>query len=354
MSAEPETTGTAPIAKRSWAQRHRLALMVGGPLLLAVAGGALYLTGGRYVSTDDAYIQAGRVAVSANIAGQVTEVDVHDNEPVKKGAVLFRLDQRPLQIAVEDAKAKLQGSMLDIQALKAEYQQRVADLTAARDTLAYRQREMERQRKLAAAGISSQAQLDQARNAMQSATQGVESAQQVINSVLAKLGGNADLPVAQAPSVQAAQAMLDRADLNLSYGTVSASIDGIVTKVEQLQVGDYINAAAPVFTLVSTRNVYIEGNFKETDLAYMKPGQKATFRIDAYPGHVFSGRVASTSPGTGSSFSLLPPENASGNWVKVVQRVPVRISIDRDDSAIPLNPGLSVTVTVDTEHRRSL
>lgn len=347
-------TDTSLPPRRNWAQRHRLALMIGGPLVLAIVGAALYLTGGRYVSTDDAYIQAGRVAVSSNIAGRVVEVEVRDNQRVKKGAVLFRLDPRPLQIAVDDAKAKLAGASLDVMALKADYQQHVADLQAARDTLAYQQREFDRQTKLAASGISSKSQLDQAQHQVQSATQGAAAAQQVINNVLAKLGGDPNIEVAKTPSVEVAQAALDHALLNQSYGVIAAPMDGVVTKVEQLQVGDYINAAAPVFSLVSTDNVYVEGNFKETDLTYMKPGQAATFKIDAYPGRRFTGKVASTSPGTGSSFSLLPPENASGNWVKVVQRVPVRISIDRTDGDVPLNPGLSVTVTVDTEHRRSL
>jgi membrane fusion protein, multidrug efflux system len=154
--------------------------------------------------------------------------------------------------------------------------------------------------------------------------------------------------------VREAQAALDRAKLNYSYTTVHAPLDGIVTKVEQLQVGDYINAVVPVFALVSRQDMWVEANFKETDLAYMRPGQRATFTVDAFPGVRFTGKVHSTSPGTGASFSLLPPENSSGNWVKVVQRLPVRLSIDRGPTDLPLAAGMSVVAEVDTQHHRSL
>ncbi len=357
MTQTPEKQKPAEAKNRppTFFQRHRRRLMVGGPLLLAIAGLIFWLGSGRYMSTDDAYIQAGRVAISTNISGRVSELDVRDNQPVKKSQVLFRLDPRPLKIAIDNAAAKLAAEKLQVQSQKAEYKQRLADLKTAQDTLDYAQKEYARQEKLAASGISSKAQLDQANLSLQSAREKVAAAQEVANAALAKLGGDPDIDVNEHPDVKAAQAALDQANLNMSYATVTAPIDGVVTKVEQLQVGDYVNAAAPLFSLVSTSDIYVEGNFKETDLTYMRPGQAATFKIDAYDAREFRGIVSSISPGTGSSFSLLPPENASGNWVKVVQRVPVRIAIDRDDlNGVPLNPGLSVTVTVDTQHRRSL
>jgi membrane fusion protein (multidrug efflux system) len=339
---------------KNWAQRNRRLLMIAGPAVLVVVGLFLYLTGGRYISTDDAYIQAGRAAISTNVPGRVVEIDVKDNQVVHKGQVLFKLDPRPFKIAVDDATAKLAGAKLQINALKDEYQQRLADLKAAQDTLGYQQRELERQKKLAGSGIASQAQLDQANHTVQNAQQQGEAMQQQVNTVLAQLGGDPNIEIVQHPTVEEAQAELDRALLNQSYATVVAPMDGVVTKVEQLQPGDYLNAAMTTFLLVSDTNIYIEANFKETDLTYMRPGQQATFKIDAFSGRTFTGTVASTSPGTGSSFSLLPPENASGNWVKVVQRVPVRIAIDKSDKDIPLNAGLSVDVTVDTQHRRAL
>jgi membrane fusion protein (multidrug efflux system) len=339
--------------KQNWLGRHRRLLMIGVPLMLALAGGVYYLASGRYVSTDDAYIQAAQVSVSANISAQVSEIGVQDNQPVHKGDVLFKLDDKSFAIAEQQAEAQLAAARLQVAAMKASYQQKLADQKAARDNLDYQQREYDRQQKLSKSGIASQAQLDKATQSLQAAQQEVEARQQETATVLANLGGNADIAVGDHPSVQAAQAALDRAKLDLSYTTVYAPIDGIVTKVEQLQPGDYVTKAMPVFTLVSNTDIWVEANFKETDLAHMRDGQNATISVDAYPNRELTGKVASVSPGTGSSFSVLPPENATGNWVKVVQRLPVRISID-NAGKLPLHAGLSATVEVDTERHRSL
>ena len=189
---------------------------------------------------------------------------------------------------------------------------------------------------------------------MQAARQQLAATQQQIASVLADLGGNADIPPDRHPQVQQAQAALDRARLNLSYTVVAAPDDGTVTKVEQLQVGDYVTTAQPLFALISDSRVWIEANFKETDLTHMRPGQAATVDIDTYPDHGFEARVTSLSPGTGSAFSLLPPENATGNWVKVVQRLPVRLQLERLPEDVRLHAGMSATVDVDTQYRRRL
>jgi membrane fusion protein (multidrug efflux system) len=338
----------------TWMSRNRRALLIGGPAAFAVIALLFYLTGGRYQSTDDAYIQAARVEVSTNISARVSEVDVRDNQVVRAGQVLFKLDPRNFEVAVADAQAQLDNACIKIPALKAVYRQRLADQQAALETLAYQKREYDRQTKLAAAGISSRAQLDQAAHALEAASQTLAAVSQEAASALADLDGNPDEPVDRQPSVRQAQAMLDRARLNLSYTVIRAPIDGIVTKVEQLQIGDYVNAAAPLFALDSREDVWVEANFKETQLTHMRPGQSASFSVDAYPGKTFLGRVVSTSPGTGSSFSLLPPENASGNWVKVVQRLPVRLSVDATHAGVPLAAGMSVTAEVDTEHHRSL
>ncbi|HLI12903.1 MAG TPA: HlyD family secretion protein [Alphaproteobacteria bacterium] len=346
--------GEAPVRRRrSLRQRLRLPLMIAAPILVLLAAGYVYLTGGRYVSTDDAYIQAARVSISTQVPGQVSEIDVRDNQQVQKGQVLFRLDDRPYRIAVEQAVAELAGARLQIDALKATYRQKQADLKAAQDTLNYQQSEFDRQKRLRASGVASQAQFDQANHALQVAKQQVAATEQQIASALASLGGNPDIPVDRHPTVQQAQAKLDRAKLNLSYTVVTAPDEGIVTKVDQLQVGDYVNAATPVFSLVSTDRVWVEANFKETELTHMRPGQTAEVDVDAYPDKTFEARVASLSPGTGSVFSLLPPENATGNWVKVVQRLPVRLVIDKLDPSRPLHAGLSVSVEVDTQYRRS-
>jgi membrane fusion protein (multidrug efflux system) len=310
------------------------------------------------VSTEDAYVEAGRVAISNDVSGRVVAIEVHDNQYVKKGQVLFRIDPRPFQIAVDQARANLAAARLDVEALKATYRQKLADTKAAAATLAYDQTQYERQQRLLAAGVASQQQFDQAAQAYAVAKAQLAADQHALANVLASLGGNPDIPVDQHPKVEAARAALDRALLNLSYTVVRAPQSGIVTKVDQLQVGDYVQgvntgaAPTPLFSLVPTRHIWVTANFKETELTHMRPGQKATVEIDTYPGVVFNGRVESLSPGTGLTFALLPAENATGNWVKVVQRLPVRISIDDPDPNTPLHAGLSAYVEVDTGYRQ--
>jgi membrane fusion protein, multidrug efflux system len=338
--------------RRSWRQRLRLPLMLLGPIVVLVGAGYWYLTTGRYVSTDDAYVQAGRVSISTDVSGRVAHVDVRDNERVKTGRVLFSLDQRPFRIAVEEAKAQLASIKLQIEAMKATYQEKKADAAATEATLVYQQRELERQQRLLASGTASQAQYDQSNHAYKIAREQLASKEQDVASALASLGGNPDIPVNQHPMVQHAQAALDRAELNLSYTVIHAPENGIVTKVEQLQAGDYVNASTSLFSLMSTDRVWVEANFKETELTHMRPGQAATVEVDTYPDLAFPARVQSLSPGTGLTFSLLPAENATGNWVKVVQRLPVRLSFDKLDPDHLLAAGLSVTVDVDTEFHR--
>jgi membrane fusion protein (multidrug efflux system) len=333
-------------------QRLRLPLMLAGPILVLLAGGYWYLTSGRYVSTDDAYIQAARVAVSTDVSGRVVEIAVKDNQQVPAGQVLFKLDQRPFVIAVDEAKAQLANVRFQIHALKATYHQKRADARAAEATLEYQQHEFERQKRLLASGTASQQQFDQARQVYETGLQQLASKQQDVANALANIGGDPDLPLEQHPMVQHAQAALDRAELNLSYTVIRAPEDGIVTKVDQLQVGDYVNAGTALFSLMSSSRIWVEANFKETELTHMRPGQQATVEVDTYPDAVFSAKVESLSPGTGLTFSLLPAENATGNWVKVVQRLPVRLRFERLDPDAPLHAGLSATVEVDTRYRR--
>jgi len=335
-------------SRKSGLQRMRWPLMLLAPIVVAI-GAYFYLTGGRYQSTDDAYTQAATTSVSADVAGRVLEIFVHDNDLVKRGQPLYRLDDAPFRIAVSDAEAKLASAKIQIASLKSTYRQKQVDLQSARDSLAYAQREYNRNARLLTAGIASQAQEDRASNALDLAQQQVASTEQGINVALANLSGDPNIAAENHPLVRAAQAALDRAQLDLSYTIVKAPADGIVTKVEQLQVGDYIAASAPAFALVSTEDVWIEANFKEVQLAHMRPGQVATVDIDRIPGKQFSARVASLSPGTGTQFSMLPAENATGNWVKVVQRVPVRLQLTGVDPKLLLQAGLSAYVKVDTQ-----
>ena len=331
-------------------QRLRLPLMLAGPIAVLLAASWWYLTSGRYVSTDDAYVQAARTMISADISGRVVEVGVHDNQRVSKGDVLFRIDDRPYRIAIEEARAQLATARLQVEAMKATYRQKLAEEKGAADTLDYQSREYERQRQLLSSGVASRATYEQVQNALQTARMKVTSTQSDAANMLAQLGGNADIPVDDHPSVQRAQAALEKAQLDLGYTTVRAAESGIVTKVDQLQLGSYVNASTPVFSMISKR-VWIEANFKETELTHMLPGQEATVEIDTYPGIVFNAKVESLSPGTGLTFSLLPPENATGNWVKVVQRLPVRLSLEDPKNRL-LHAGLSATVEIDTHYRR--
>jgi membrane fusion protein, multidrug efflux system len=341
-------TRTVPVRKTRL-QRLRWPLM--SLAAIVVLGGAtyFYIRGGRYQSTDDAYAQAATVSISSNVAGQVSEIDVRDNDLVQRGATLFKLDDAPFRIAVSDAAARLADTRMQIESLKSTYRQRLVELRAARDTQSYAQQQYDRQTRLLASGIASQAQFDQAAHALDAARQQVANVRQQIGVALANLGGDPNIAPERHPLVEQAQAALDRAQLNLSYTVISAPTDGVVAKVEQLQVGDTIAASTPVFALVSTRDVWIEANFKEVQLARMRPGQAATVEIDRIPGRRFSAEVRSVSPGTGSQFSVLPPENATGNWVKVVQRVPVRLQLTHVDAAFLLQAGLSANVTVDTQ-----
>jgi membrane fusion protein, multidrug efflux system len=328
--------------------------MVAGPVLVLLAAGYWYLTSGRYVSTDDAYVQTARMAVSTDVSGRVVEIAVRDNEQVKAGQVLFRLDPRPFRIAVEQAKAQLAAERLQIDAMKATYNQKRADAKAAEHTVAYQQREFERQKQLIASGTTSRQQFEQANQAYDTGRQQLVGKQQDVANTLASLGGDPDIPVDQHPKVQQAQAALERAELDLSYTVIRAPENGVVTKVEQLQVGSYVTAALPLFSLMSTDRIWVEANFKETELTHMRSGQSATVEVDTYPGFVLPAKVESLSPGTGLTFSLLPAENATGNWVKVVQRLPVRVSIAHFDPNVPLHAGLSATVEVDTGRDRPL
>jgi membrane fusion protein (multidrug efflux system) len=332
--------------------RFRGPLLLAGPIVLILVALYFYLSGGRYQATDDAYVQSFKVQVSANVSGRVTSVAVTNNQRVRKGQLLFTLDPAPYQAMVDEAAAKLASARLQIQALQANYRQGASELKAAQDRLHFAERERDRQKGLLAQGISSQAQYDTAALAAVAARQQIETVVQQNASVAASLGG-AQRSLDDNPLVRQAQAELDQAKLRLSYTTVRAPQDGIVTKVDQLPAGNYVEASKPVFTLVGA-SLWIEANFKEDQLHYMRVGQPATVRLDAFPDLHLTARLANFSPGTGNTFSLLPAENATGNWVKVTQRLPVELSLDRIPADVPLHAGLSASVKVDTGHRRRL
>ncbi|WP_229743366.1 HlyD family secretion protein [Aliidongia dinghuensis] len=327
--------------------------MAAFPLVLAAVGAAEYLADEPYVSTDDAFVRAAKESINARVSGQVVEIAVKDNQRVRKGQLLFRIDPEPYQIAIQQAEASLSNARLEIGALKTKYRQQLAELQSARDSASFYENEYNRKKVLVAAEFTSRAAYDRAETDFKVARQNIASIEQQIANTVVALNGDPNIEVDRHPTVRMAEAQLDRARLNLSYAVVLAPDDGIVTQVDDLQIGDYVNPGAALFSLLSSQRIWIEANFRETGLTHMRPGQEATIDVDAFPGRAFKAHVVSMSPGTGSDFAVLPPENATGNWVKVVQRLPVRLELDEVDPNRPLFSGISVTARVDTGFRRT-
>ncbi len=333
--------------------RWRRPLMLGVPLLVILAAAYVYLTGGRYQSTENASLQTGMVAIAASVSGKVTAVEVQENQLVKAGDVLFRIGSDSLEAAVAESEAQLAAARADIAARRADYTESQSAIRAAQSRVTFAQGEAQRQASLLREGISSRAQVDAAVLALRTAQDDVAAARARSQSLLANLAGNPDGAIDTHPDIRKAQAVLERSRITLGDTIVRAPQDGIVTRVHQLQVGNYVTVGKPLFVMTGTK-FWVLANFKESQLRFMRVGQPATVKIDAFPDHELKAHVASFSPGTGNSFSLLPAENASGNWVKVVQRLPVELALDEVPQGLPLHAGLSLEATVDTGHKRSL
>jgi membrane fusion protein (multidrug efflux system) len=353
-TAAPGTIAETKVGARP-SRRRRYLIMAALPIILAAVGGYFWLTGGRYVSTDNAYVQQDRVTLTAGVSGRIVEVAVHENQRVAAGDLLFRIDPQPYRIAVDAADAALASARLQVEQLRAGLEQAIAAATAARDDVGFKRKAFDRVKGLLAKGVSSQAAFDSAENDLHAAEQAASQAEQRIQAALAALGGDANIATDKHPTVLAASTRLEQARLDLANTEVRAPVSGIVSQTDRLQVGQYVaNPTAnptALLAIVETGNTWVEANFKETDLTRMQPGRSATVSFDVFPGQEFSGEVESIGAGTGAEFSLLPAQNASGNWVKVVQRVPVRIRLSGDFSQTPLRSGLSAYVSVDlTSH----
>ncbi len=337
------------LRRRQWTRWALFALL---PLVLIVAG-YWYVTGGQVMSTDDAYVNAEKVGISTDVSGMVQDVDVTNNQYVTAGQILYRLDPRQFQIAVDSAKANLAQVALTLDAMKQDYKRMLSDVAAQQAQVDLDQTNYNRAEMLLHNGAGTQATYDQAKYALQTDTSKLQSLREQTQVQLARLGGNADTATTELPQYLQAKAQLDEAQRQLNDTVVKTPFSGIVTDVPATAPGRYLAASTTAFYLVDTDHVWVDAQPKETELTHVRAGQAATVTVDTYPNAVWQATVQSISPAAAQEFALLPAQNTSGNWVKVVQRVPMRIRLDTSDKTLPpLRAGMSVVVNVDTGHAR--
>jgi membrane fusion protein (multidrug efflux system) len=346
---QPERT--PPSRQRSRLIRSLLLVVV--PAVAVLAGLYWYAMSGRYVATENAYVKADMVAVSPDIDGRVIAVEVAENQLVRKGDVLFRLDPEPLQIALDMAEAKMLAVRNDVEAARAEFRQIEAEIGEAAERVAFYGYQAERQRELQGRGISTEVRLEEAEVELMAAQQRVAALQEKLRTVLAKLGGDPASAAELHPLYRQAEAERGMAALDLEDTVVRAPVDGVVSRM-RLQPGEWLEEGQPTFSVINPATTWIEANLKETQLEHVQVGQQVEIAVDAYPDGLWSGKVASISPATGAEFALIPPQNATGNWVKVVQRLPVRIMVEARENQPPLRAGMTATVSIDTEREPQL
>jgi membrane fusion protein (multidrug efflux system) len=337
--------------RRPWVRRMLFLLL---PLAL-IAGSAWYVVGGRVMYTEDAYVNADKVGISTDVAGTVAEVEVHDNQQVAAGQVLYRLDAWQFVIALANAKANRAQVALSLESMKRDYRRMVTDAVAEQSQVALDRTRYERATRLLTSGVESRAGYDQAQYTLRTDQSKLEALREEARVQLARLGDNPDIPATQLPQYQQATAQVAEAERELLHTVVTAPFAGIVTNVPAIAPGKFLPASTTAFYLVDTHHVWIDATPKETQLTYVRPGQLASVRVDTYPGVRWYGTVDSLSPAAAQEFALLPAQNTSGNWVKVVQRVQMRIRVDTSDKQMPpLRAGMSTEVYVDTGHPRGL
>ena len=334
---------------------RRTFLLVVLPLLAVIGGLAFYLNGGRYVTTDDAYVGAQKVLITPDISGKIEKVVVREGQQVNEGDVLFEIDPVPFRLALQQAKANLDQTHTTYDNLKANVRIYSDMLGLAQQGVDLKRRDVDRKASLVKSNVGSQLDLDNSGTALVTASAQLEFLKQQLSSSKTQLLGNPDLPIEQFPPYAQAKAALDQAERNLDHTVMRAPMAGIATQVDQIQLGRFVMAGTPVFSVIDTSKPWVDANPKESDFTYVTVGQPVTIDVDAFPDHVFKGTIGSLSPGTGAQFAILPPQNATGNFVKVVQRVPVRIYFDSNDKYVQkLKAGMSAYTTIDTGHRRSL
>jgi membrane fusion protein (multidrug efflux system) len=329
----------------------RPALLLAGPLLVLAVGAYVYFHSGQYASTDNAYVKADRVTLSSRVAGAITQVDVRENQRVVAGDVLFVVDPEPYRVALARAEAQAEAVRAFIASLEASYRQRLEELALAETNLAYAERELAREQTLATQKLASDETVDEARHDFDVATRQIRIVQQQLAQLEAQLGGKPDGHLSEQPAYVAAVAARDSAALDLGHTVVRAPFDGVASKVPLL--GQYVAPGGAVMSIVAERGVWIEANYKETDLTYVKVGQPVRIQVDTFPDYEWRGAVESISQATGAEFSVIPAQNATGNWVKVTQRIPVRIAVETAGGPA-LRAGMSATVDIDTGREREL
>ncbi len=343
-----------PAPRPRWGRRlARLVLLFAVPAIAVLIGAHYWMIGGRFVATDNAYIRADKVAVAAEVSGRVTEVAVSTNQGVTAGVLLFRIDQEPYRIALAQSEAELDMVRTEIAVLRAQYWEAYEHLVLAETDAAFYEQEYRRQMQLAARNVAAAAKVDRARHEMDIALQAVAVRERELGEILARLGGDPAAVDESFARFKAARTRRDHNALRLRNTVVTAPADGIIGRVD-LRPGTFVAPGVPVISLVETADLWIEANLKESELTHVALGQTASVRVDAYPEHVWRARVVSFSPATGAEFSLLPAQNATGNWVKVVQRVPVRLRIEPRPDDPPLRLGMSTHVSIDTGHQREV
>ncbi len=328
-------------------------LMLGGIAVVVVGAGYFWLTGGRIVSIDDSYVRAAKEVISTDVSGIVASVPVHEGQRVKAGDVLLRLDPRPFQIALAGATANRDGMVSTLNAMKLDYKRMLRDVQVKQAQTDADQANYDRFANLVKSGGVTRADYDNARFLVMADKQSIEALKVAAEVQLARLGGEAEVDVRTMSDYLKAQAQVDEAKRQLDHTVIYAPFDGIATQVDTVQPGMYLAAATAAFGLVSTDNVWIEANPKETELTNVKPGDPVDVTVDTYPGRTWKGQVEAIAPNSGSEFSVLPAQNTSGNWVKVVQRIPVRIKVEHKDGDPELRAGMSVIADIDTGHTRS-
>lgn len=328
-------------------------LLAGIPTIAVLGALLWWLWGGRYISTENAYVKADIVQVSSEVSGRVTEILIKDHAVVKAGDPLLKIDPEPFNIALQRAEAELDQTRMQVATLRVQYAEAVAELKEAQNKTAFYDAQYARQNQLKQRGAGYAFRFEEADANAATARDRVSVLQQKIERILVSLSGNPELPDDQHSLVREKQAMRERAKLDLDRTTVVASVSGVAVNVKLLP-GEQVRTATPLFAIVSDTRPWVEANFKETELTHVRPGQQATIVLDIYPDITWDAEVESISPATGAEFALLPPQNASGNWVKVVQRLPVRLRLLARPNEQPLRAGMTATVKVDTKRERRI